>query len=462
MHLPRNSTSIHAQPDVSGESKKWLSGRRLLVARISLLAITILNLIIYAVGTPVYFAQLFPSHHHCYEDCLTSAHLQTLHTLGISITASAIYQVTLNLLFAIVYFAVAVLIFWRKSDDLMALLASFCLVALGASFPDIPAVLAAAHPVWHLPVTLVSEGVIGFPSLILFFFLFPDGRFVPGWTRWIVVGAALLFIPGSFFSNSLLNPSNWPRLLFLPVPIVIFGSLVVTQVNRYRRISTPVQRQQTKWIVYGAAVALLGFLLLGNLLPALVRLNVPLQSLSLLPSLILLTSIYLILLLIPLSLAIAILRYRLWDVDVLINKTLVYGLLSGTLAAVYAGCIIGLQALFRGIFNQNSDVAIVVSTLVIAALFQPLRQSIQSAIDRRKYDAAQTLAAFSETLRQEVDLDQLCGHVLAVVQETMQPAHISLWLRPPAHDGTQRAPWRATSVVSSEGMTREWVPGSST
>jgi hypothetical protein len=444
------ASPITSQQPANGTNTS-LSGPWLLAARLSLLAITILNLILYAVGTPVYFAQLFPSNHNCFEDCLTPANIQSLHALGISITAYAIYQLTINLLFAIVYLVVAALIFWRKSDDLVALLASFCLVALGASFPDIPAVLAAAHPAWHVPVTLVSEDVIGFPSLILFFFLFPDGRFVPRWTRWIVAGAALFYIYGSFFPNSLLNPSNWPRLLFLPIPIVIYGSLVFTQIYRYRRVSTPAQRQQTKWIVFGAAIALLGFLLLGVLLPALVELNTPLQSLSLLPSIILITSIYLILLLIPFSLAIAILRYRLWDVDVLINKTLVYSLLSGTLAAVYAGCIIGLQALFRGVFNQNSDVAIVVSTLVIAALFQPLRKRLQSTIDRRfyrrKYDAAQTLAAFSETLRHEVDLNHLSEQLVAVVQETMQPAHISLWLN---NTEQKRKPEASTPSSSSD------------
>jgi len=148
----------------------------------------------------------------------------------------------------------------------------------------------------------------------------------------------------------------------------------------------------------------------------------------------LLVSIFcLLLLLIPLSLAIAILRYRLWDVDVLINKTLVYGLLTGTLVVVYAGCIVGLQALLRGLLQQTSEVAIVISTLVIAVLFQPLRKRIQQGIDhrfyRRKYDAAHTLAAFSTILRNELDLSQLSEQLVAAVQETMQPAHVSLWLR---------------------------------
>ncbi|HKF36176.1 MAG TPA: hypothetical protein VKB35_04690 [Ktedonobacteraceae bacterium] len=183
------------------------------------------------------------------------------------------------------------------------------------------------------------------------------------------------------------------------------------------------------------AIALLGFLLLGYLLGPVVRLFIPLPSLGLLPVIIAVTTIYLVLLLIPLSIAIAILRYRLWDIDILINRTLVYGGLSGTLLAVYAGCILGLQALLRGLFHQTSDLAIVVSTLFIAALFQPLRKGIQATIDRRffrrKYDAARTIEAFSATLRGEVDLNQVCEDLLAVVQETMQPAHISLWLRHP-------------------------------
>jgi hypothetical protein len=412
-----------------------LHGCWLFVARLLLGVLSSFVLVLYVIGTPVYFAYLHTLCAYCLDDRLTPDKLQELHTVGISITTYATYLVAINLLFALMYFAVAALIFWRKSDDWMALLASFSLVAFGASFPSIPNVLAAVHPAWWLPVTLLSEDVLGFPSLIVFFFLFPTGRFVPRWTRWVAVGVTPLFVVGAFFPDSLFNISNWPVPLTFLGLLLVFGSLAFAQVYRYRHISTPIERQQTKWVVFGAVIALLGLLLLGGLLTTVLRLFIPLQSLGLLPSVLLVTSIYLLLLLIPLSLAIAILRYRLWDVDVLINRTLVYGTLTVILTVVYVGLVIGLQALLHGIISQDNSVAIVVSTLVIAAFFQPLRKRIQKVIDRRfyrrKYDANKIIAAFSATLRGEVELTHLSEGLVAVVEETMQPAHVSLWLPKP-------------------------------
>jgi hypothetical protein len=138
-------------------------------------------------------------------------------------------------------------------------------------------------------------------------------------------------------------------------------------------------------------------------------------------------------LLIPLSFGFAMLRSRLWDVDVLINRTLVYGALTIIVVGLYVSLVIGLQALLNGIISQDNSVAIVVSTLVIAALSQRLRKSLQTLIDRRfyrrKYDAAKTLATFSATLRNEVDVSRLSDQLISVIEETMQPAFISLWLR---------------------------------
>jgi hypothetical protein len=198
------------------------------------------------------------------------------------------------------------------------------------------------------------------------------------------------------------------------------------------------QRQQTKWIVLGIAAAIgivLTFLGIFVLIPSLGNSLLFNEAWNFI--------IPCAFLLIPLSFGFSILRYRLYDIDLLINRTLVYGTLTVLLALVYVGLIFGLQFLLRGIMSQNNDIAIVISTLAIAALFQPLRHRIQSIIDRRfyrrKYDAAKVVEEFSATLRNEVELNQLSEHLVSVVQETMQPAHVSLWLRKSGQEKKQEA-----------------------
>ena len=183
------------------------------------------------------------------------------------------------------------------------------------------------------------------------------------------------------------------------------------------------ERQQIKWFAYGAAVLMGSFFFL----------QVAGDKLSEWTIFVLIVSS---LMLIPVTVGIAIMRYRLYDIDFLINRTIVYGLLTTTLLLVYLSGVAATQAILQTLTGQEKlpQLAVVVSTLVIAALFTPLRQRMQSLIHRsfyrRKYDAAKTLEAFSAKLRNETDIDALSDDVTSVVRETMQPAHVSLWLRP--------------------------------
>lgn len=216
----------------------------------------------------------------------------------------------------------------------------------------------------------------------------------------------------------------------------LYGSVIVAQVSRYRRHSTPVERQQTKWVVLALVPLMLLNLTSGSVLawePVLPGVDAHVAHVLVLFAFDIILS--LAVLLIPLAIAISILRYRLWEIDALVSKLLVYGVLTALLAGVYVGLILGLQGLLRGIIQQTNGIALVVSTLVIAALFHPLRRRLQSLIDRcfyrQKYDAASTLAAFSAVLRTEVDVGHVSEHVVAVVQETMRPTFVSLWLVKP-------------------------------
>jgi hypothetical protein len=214
-------------------------------------------------------------------------------------------------------------------------------------------------------------------------------------------------------------------LVFLGIVV----SLVWSQTYSYRRFSSPVQRRQTKWVVFGTTLAVAGtfpFQLPVDL--SLVDGDTPLRLL------LLRTGFSLSFLLVPFSISIAVLRSHLFDIDVLINRTLVYGSLTAMLIGLYFGGIVVLQRFFIVLTGEKSTLAVVASTLVIAALFNPLRRRIQSFIDRgfyrNKYDAAKTLEAFSATLRNETNLDALSDDLVGVVRETMQPEHVTLWLRP--------------------------------
>lgn len=276
---------------------------------------------------------------------------------------------------------------------------------------------------------------------------FPTGR-PPSrkwnWINWLAIGMWVYFMLIVAFSDTI-GPINYDWRLPNPIGFIsdqaaetlvgivwIAGLMtmvlasVISLFVRYRRAQT-VERQQIKWLLYAGAV----FVVVYSLL-AVFSEDFDSNALGGWPNLLFVLSI----LSFPVAITIAILRYRLFDIDIIIHKTLVYAVLTALLAMVYFGSVVVLQNLFAAISGQGSAVAIVISTLAIAALFSPLRRRVQSWIDRRfyrsKYDAIGIMASFAETARDEVDLESLNRAILDVIEATVQPEMTSLWLRPVA------------------------------
>jgi hypothetical protein len=310
-------------------------------------------------------------------------------------------------------------------------------VARPASVPFPVAIYALGQWLWVPAVGLLA---------IYLLLLFPDGRLPSrrwrplGWLSGAVilllsVSVALAPEPlqslGGVRNPFALEEQPWVADAFyvvLPLlPLCILAS-ALSLVLRYRR-SRGEERQQIKWIAFAAAVVGLLFLI-GIVIMFIYAFEPPLWT-KLLDSVAVLSFGG-----VPIAIGFAVLKYRLYDIDIVINRTLVYGSLTASLALVYFGGVATTQTIFHALTGQEKQpqLAVVVSTLVIAALFNPLRRRIQSFIDRRfyrrKYDAIKTLEAFSAKLRDETDLDALSDDLVGVVRETMQPAHVSLWLRP--------------------------------
>jgi divalent metal cation (Fe/Co/Zn/Cd) transporter len=336
-----------------------------------------------------------------------------------------------SIMAVVVSFLVAVLLFWRKADDVMALSISFFLLAYSITLAG---PLEHIQGIYNLPdsIIVVAHSFLLTISIIAFAFLFPNGRFVPLWTRWALLVAIIAFLLLTTTpTDQWFTSSSFLQIMVTTVIAISWILGAYAQVYRYRNVSNYSERQQTKWVMFG--ILLYQSLLL---LAAVMAELIPTDSLSgvsragweSLNTIVWWLSFCIL----PVTIFIAILRYNLYDIDIIIRRTLVYGALTLLLVVVYFGSVVLLQQVFRALTGQDSPIAIVISTLVIAALFNPLRNRIQEAIDRRfyrrKYNAQQALAAFATTARDEVDMDKLTASLLDVVEETIQPETTSLWI----------------------------------
>jgi hypothetical protein len=387
-------------------------------------------------------------------------------SIFLRVGASIDSGVALNIAF-LAFPLVGALILSRRITNTVGWL--FCLVGVGTTFTSFSASYVSYALLHHLDAQLAARlidiaGDLVWPANLVLgvfiLYLFPDGRALS--RRWSLMcwalGLMLLLVevgqavtPGPLESHHrVLNPLGVPALegfatfvatyLYLLLPVfAVLG--VVSLVLRYRRAES-YSRQQIKWFVYGAVmmviIVLFGFFIASQITDLALSNLVGNLSFA-----IAITAL-------PLGVGIGVLRYRLYDIDILIKRTLVYGSLTAILVGLYFALVIGAQQLTHRITGQQvaqQPVVIVLSTLLIAALFTPLRSRLQRGIDQRfyrsRYNAARTLAAFSASLRSEVDLAQLNDHLLGVVDATMRPAHASLWLRSPARASSRQTDERS-------------------
>jgi hypothetical protein len=402
------------------------NNRKLTVAFAALCALNLFYLVIGFLSIPAYYHRTTTLTIVRYEipgaNYPTNLSVQQSATeKGLNLAQFAVEQIAFHSAFVLLCMAVAVVIVLRARWNWFAWYSAFFLFFIaGFAFYE-ETYVAHLMPLW-----VSAAGSLFWPLILLYFYLFPNGQPAPRQALW-VIGPWIIF---HFFVQLLgvlsliIGITAFGLLLETMAPLAqalvffVFLFILATHVYRYWRIFTREERQQTKWFLLGLAF----FIGLSLVSESLGNKNPYRSEIGLL-----------IFAFVPLSVGVALLRYRLWDIDILIRRTLVYSVLTVTLALVYFGSVILLQGLFQTLTGQNlSQVVTVISTLAIAALFPPLRRRIQSDIDRRfyrkKYNAEQALEAFARTVRQEVDLDEISESLLRLVVEAMQPEGASLWL----------------------------------
>ena len=405
------------------------------VARLAWLVLISASVVMFLLALPPRYAQLMADPYGLRPG---------LEELGLTVRHFVNYDLALSILVSIGFIAFALLLFLKGSRELVVLLFSLAIGMFIIIILPVTSVLPEVNPAWQAPQLLLRG--VGFASFSAALLLFPDGRFVPRWTGFGLMIIVIYILLWPIFPRlaplSALDFRVQPSNISVILLAFLIALVVSIQVYRYRHVSTLTQRQQTHWVVLGLAFEMANLILVT--LPGIFWR--PIQTSSLALTVYLLVGIPIVLfsmLLFPLSLVISILRYRLWDIDIVIRKTLVYSLLSGLLGLVYFSGVTLLQTILtadRGplaaggvVGGRPPAVVIVITTLAIAVLFNPLRRRIQDFIDRRfyrqKYNAEKALAQFAAAARSETDTDKLTRSMLDTVQSTLQPTAVSVWLK---------------------------------
>jgi signal transduction histidine kinase len=401
-----------------------LAGLQLRLAQIVWVAITILSVALFSVSVPIYYDRLrsLSLAHSPYDQGTVQIGLAEL---GISSGLFALVYMAILVISALAFVGVGILIFWRKPDDRATLLSSGILVMFGVIWPNTLTDLGEAYPILESPVAVF--GALGFAGFLLLFYLFPDGRFVPSWTLPLGILLVIEVTTHEVFPSTVLDTETWPGPLSL-ISLIFPITIVYAQVYRYRKVSTPLQRQQTKWVVFSLIAAIVCLVAYGTL-----------GSLSLITEDGVWTVLYLlggmlfngiVFLLIPIAIAFAVLRYRLWDIDPIINRTLVYAALTVCVVAVYVIVVGWLGVTFR---TESNIVFSLIATGLIAVLFQPLRERLQRLVNRLMYgerdDPYRVIARLGERLEAAVAPDAILPAIVNTIAESLKLPYAEISVR---------------------------------
>ncbi|HSN73824.1 MAG TPA: hypothetical protein VL334_01890 [Anaerolineae bacterium] len=379
-----------------------------------LLALQVLYLLVGIASIPIYYQRVTAQ---TIEPVIYYGQVQLSNTIveqmaserGLSLGQYASYRTAAGLVAVLIPLALAIVIVWRSGWNWFAWFTAFVIVFLCER--SLQEQMLAAR---LIPLEVYGAYAIFWFLLLPYLFLFPNGRAVPQRAGWVVgalvayhafiqVGTVTAYIAPELALR--FNMPNWGQSQYIWPVLFNFLIILICQIIRFRRVSTVSERQQTKWFLYGFGIVV-----------ALIPVSAVLDGLKISGYLKDATD-YLLWMPFYVGLAIAVLRYRLFDIDVIIRKTLLYSVLTALLALVYFGSVVLLQVMFSRVAGvQQSTLAVVISTLVIAALFTPLRRRIQDWIDRRFY-------------RKKYDAQQVLAELVRVVDETLQPEHVSVWLR---------------------------------
>lgn len=355
---------------------------------------------------------------------LSASLLQNLIALGWSVQTHAVFLIALRLIFGLTHFVIAGLVIYNCPNENIAIFVAFFLVLLGSIFWPPANQIASQPEFWQTP-RYIAQFLNGIAFLV-FFFVFPDGQFTPRWTRTFTILLIPFIIGVYFFPQTLFNPRNWGTFPLSIFSVTIIGVMIYSPIHRYRNISSPTLRQQTKWAVYGISIALLGYFFIG--IPF--ALNILQMELGTLPNLLAVTGMVLFFLLIPLSIGIAILRFRLWDIDPIINRTLVYGALSLLTILFYVLTVGFFANYFRN--TQTNIIVSFIATGIIAILFEPLRQQLQRGVNRLMYgerdDPATVLTRLSQRLDSALALESVLQTTVETLAQTLKLPYAAISL----------------------------------